>query len=291
MPELPEVQTIVNDMTTAGLCGATIVEARVYWPRTIADGAVREFCRRIEGAAIVTIERRAKYLVMMLSNGMVWLVHLRMTGRFGILSPGERIGPHARALMRLDDRRRLIYYDTRKFGRFYLTDRPDTLLDRLGPEPLSPRFSARALANRLSDRKGRIKPLLLDQRFIAGLGNIYVDEALWTAGIHPLRTVDTLHWDEIRALHRAIRSVLRRGIRNAGTALGSGQANFKSIGNRQGTNATRLKVFRRTGLPCPRCGRAIERLIVSQRSTHVCGNCQQVSKNEMDEHQVITRKP
>ena len=284
MPELPEVQTIVNDMNVAGLCGATIVEARVYWPRTIATGTVGEFCRRIRGHTIDAIGRRAKYLVMMLSDGMFWLVHLRMSGRFAILSPGERIGPHARALLRLNDRRRLIFYDTRKFGRFYLTDRPDTLLDRLGPEPLSPRFSARVFADRLGPRKGRIKPLLLDQRFIAGLGNIYVDEALWTAGIHPLRTVDTLRWQEIRALHRAIRKVLRRGIRNAGTALGSGQTNFRSIGNRQATNATQLKVFRRTGRPCPRCGRAIERLVVSQRSTHVCGNCQQVATNVMDEH-------
>ncbi len=275
MPELPEVQTIVDDMHAIGLCGATIVDAQVFWRRTIATGSVDAFRHRIRGRVIEGIERRAKYIVMALSGALFWLIHLRMTGRFQIESPGNRPGRHARAILKLNDRRRLVFYDTRKFGRFYLVTSRESILGGLGPEPLASNFSAKALADRISRRKGRIKPLLLNQKFLAGLGNIYVDEALWTAKIHPMRPAETLRLSEIRSLHRAIRQVLRQGIRNAGTTLGYGQSNFSSIRRSRGGNADQLNVFRRTGQPCPRCGQAIVRLIVSQRSTHLCIRCQQ----------------
>jgi formamidopyrimidine-DNA glycosylase len=274
MPELPEVQTIVDDMHAVGLCGATIVDAQVLWHRTIATGSVDAFRQRIRGRVIEGIGRRAKYIVMTLSGELFWLIHLRMTGRFQIESPDNQPGRHARAVLKLYDLRRLVFYDTRKFGRFYLARSRKSILSGLGPEPLAPNFSAKALADRISRRKGRIKPLLLNQKFLAGLGNIYVDEALWLAKIHPMRPADSLKLPEIRGLHRAIRQVLRQGIRNAGTALGSGQSNFSSIRRNHGENAGQLKVFRRTGQPCPRCGQAIVRLIVSQRSTHLCVRCQ-----------------
>jgi formamidopyrimidine-DNA glycosylase len=276
MPELPEVQTIVDDMHAVGLCGATIVDAHVLWGRTIASGSVNDFRHRLQGRIIQNIDRRAKYIVITLSDALFWLVHLRMTGRFQIGPSDNPPGCHARVVLTLKDRRQLVFYDTRKFGRFYLTTSPESVLGELGPEPLAPNFSAKVLADRIGRRKGRIKPLLLNQKFLAGLGNIYVDEALWTARIHPLRTANTLKFSEIKGLHRAIRQVLRQGIRNAGTTLGAGQSNFSSIRRNRGGNADQLNVFRRTGLPCPRCGQAIERLIVCQRSTHLCSRCQQV---------------
>jgi formamidopyrimidine-DNA glycosylase len=274
MPELPEVQTIVDDMQAAGLCGATIVDAKVFWARTIASGSAAAFRRRIQGRVIQKIDRRAKYIVVTLSGQLYCLIHLRMTGRFQIETFDHPPQRHARVVLTLKDRRRLVFYDTRKFGRFRLTPSPESVLDPLGPEPLARNFSSKVLADRIGRRKGRIKPLLLNQKFIAGLGNIYVDEALWRAKIHPMRTADTLNGAEIRSLHRAIRHVLRQGIRNAGTALGGGENNYRSILRNRGENAGQLKVFRRTGQPCPRCGRAIERLMVGQRSTHLCRRCQ-----------------
>jgi formamidopyrimidine-DNA glycosylase len=274
MPELPEVQTIVDDMHAVGLSGATIVDAHVLWERTIATGSGDDFRHRMQGRIIQNIDRRAKYIIITLSGALCWLVHLRMTGRFQIEPPDNPPGRHARVVLTLKDRRQLVYYDTRKFGRFYLTASPESVLGELGPEPLAPNFSAKALAARIGRRKGRIKPLLLNQKFLAGLGNIYVDEALWTAKIHPMRTANTLNLSEIRGLHRAIRQVLRQGIRNAGTTLGAGRSNFSSIRRNHGENADQLNVFRRTGQPCPRCGQAIERLVVCQRSTHLCVRCQ-----------------
>jgi formamidopyrimidine-DNA glycosylase len=275
MPELPEVQTIVNDMHTAGLCGMRIVDAQVFWLRLIATGSVDAFRRQIQGRTIDHIDRRAKFIVFELSGGFYWLVHLRMTGRFRIESSGQGNYQHVRAVIELNDRRSLLFYDTRKFGRFYLTSTPDSILGSLGPEPLAPEFTARMLADRIDRRRGQIKPLLLNQRFISGLGNIYVDEALWAAQIHPTRTVDTLSDREIRSLHRAIRHVLRQGVRNGGTTLGSGLNNYTSITRSRGGNAPHLKVFRRTGLHCPRCGDTITRMVVAQRSTHLCMKCQQ----------------
>ena len=278
MPELPEVQTIVNDMRAVGLCGETIADVQVLWDRTIASGSVDAFRHCIQGRVIQEIDRRAKYIIITLSGELFWLIHLRMTGRFQIESCGNPPGPHARAVLTLKGRRRLVFYDTRKFGRFYLTASPESVLGGLGPEPLAPNFSAKALADRIGRRKARIKPLLLNQKFLAGLGNIYVDEALWTAKIHPMRTADTLKLSEIRRLHRAIRQVLRQGIRNAGTTLGTGRSNFSSIRRNRGGNADQLNVFRRTGQPCPRCGQTIERLIVCQRSTHLCLRCQRARR-------------
>ena len=210
MPELPEVQTIINDMHSAGLCGLRIVAAQVIWPRTIATGSADAFRRRIQGRTIDHIDRRAKFIVFALSGGLFWLVHLRMTGRFQIEPSGEGNYQHVRAIIDLNDRRSLLFYDTRKFGRFYLTCTPDSILGNLGPEPLAPDFSAKTLADRIDRRRGLIKPLLLNQQFISGLGNIYVDEALWAARIHPTRTADTLSVHEVGSLHRAIRHVLRQ---------------------------------------------------------------------------------
>ncbi len=274
MPELPEVQTIVNDLNGSGIVGGQIVKARVFWEATIASPSVVDFPAQIVGRRFQAIRRRGKYIVFQLNDGWVLAVHLRMTGRFSVASSAVKHMPHVQVVLEMSDGRSLCYHDTRKFGRFYLTDRPDRLLEALGPEPLASGFTSKKLVLAIGNRKRQIKPLLLDQRFIAGLGNIYVDEALWAAGIHPLRRSDTLSTEEICALHRAIRRVLRRGLENRGTTLGRGEGNFYSLGSARGANEKQLKVFRRTGQPCLRCGHVVQRIIVGQRSTHLCNECQ-----------------
>jgi formamidopyrimidine-DNA glycosylase len=177
-------------------------------------------------------------------------------------------------VLTFDDGRELRYRDTRKFGRWRLVRDPAQHLAHLGPEPLSPAFSAARLREALHGRKGMLKPLLLNQSVVAGLGNIYVDEALWDAALHPRQPADTLGADDVRRLHAAIRRVLRRGVRAGGTTLGRGKTNFRGLGERRGRNQRALRVFRRTGQDCPRCGATIERMLVGQRSTHLCPRCQ-----------------
>ncbi len=277
MPELPEVQTIVNDLIDAGLVGRRISAIAVRWPGVVDGMPAGSFRCRLTGGRIQAIYRRAKFIVWQMVDQAHVLVHLRMTGRFHFATPSSRYLKHEHIAFRLDDGRQLRFHDTRKFGRFYLKVDPEALLGRLGPEPLDPGFSAKRFGVHLDGRRGMIKPLLLNQRFIAGLGNIYVDEALWDAGLHPMRTADTLRQEDVRRLHRAIRKVLRRGLNNLGTTLGTGATTFYSLSRNRGRNKDELKVFRRTGDPCPRCRHPIERLVVGQRSTHICANCQPLS--------------
>jgi formamidopyrimidine-DNA glycosylase len=274
MPELPEVQTIVDDLLAAGLPGATVTAVAVHWPRSVAGLNVCEFAERLSGRRISGIRRRAKFIVFDLAPDWHLLVHLRMSGRLLLVAGGGGRAAHQHVIIALDDGRELRFHDPRKFGRMYLLAETGERLGRLGPEPLARAFTARRLAQALGGRKRALKPLLLDQSFIAGLGNIYVDEALWDARLHPCRRADSLAANEAIALHRAIRKVLRRGLRNNGTSLGAGQSNFNSIGEKPGSNREALRVFRRTGLACPRCRTPIARIIVGQRSTHICPHCQ-----------------
>ena len=276
MPELPEVQTIVNDLNAANLIGISISSAKVFWSRTIAEPAQKVFCQRIRGQKFTSIRRRGKFLVFELNEGYALLLHLRMSGRLHLVSAKVPRSKHEHVILSFDDGRQLRFHDPRKFGRLHLLKDPERILDRLGPEPLEPGFTANVLAKSLSPRKRLLKPLLLDQAFIAGLGNIYVDEALWEAKLHPCRSAATLAPTEIKALHRAIPKVLKRGLKNLGTSLGTGETNFYSVAKHRGRNKDRLKVFRRTELPCPRCKTAIERIIVGQRSTHICKKCQRI---------------
>ena len=226
MPELPEVQTVVNDLNAANLIGITINAARVFWPRTIAEPSAKLFCRRIKGQKFTAIRRRGKYLVFEVSDGHTMLLHLRMSGRLHLDSADTPRNKHEHVILGFDDGRQLRFHDTRKFGRLHLLKDPNRILDRLGPEPLASGFTAKTLAERLKHRKRLLKPLLLDQTFIAGLGNIYVDEALWEAKLHPCRLAASLSTSEIKVLHRTIRRVLKRGLKNLGTTLGDRQRQF-----------------------------------------------------------------
>ncbi|MGD9182357.1 MAG: DNA-formamidopyrimidine glycosylase [Desulfobacterales bacterium] len=274
MPELPEVQTIVNDLKTAGVEGTKIRSAKVFWSRTIAEPSAKLFCNRIRGKSVSAIRRRGKFIVFDFQNGDNLLIHLRMSGRLHLVSNNLSRKKHEHVILSFTDGRQLRFHDTRKFGRLYLTAEAEKILDPLGPEPLASGYTQKIFAKSLSPRKRMLKPLLLDQTFIAGLGNIYVDEALWEAKIHPRRIAASLTKSEIRALHRAIPRVLKRGLKNLGTSLGTGKTNFYSIAKHQGRNRDELKVFRRTDLPCPRCRTKIQRIIVGQRSTHICPKCQ-----------------
>jgi formamidopyrimidine-DNA glycosylase len=276
MPELPEVQTIVNDLNAANIVGKTIIGAKVYWSRTIAVPSASAFCRRIKGKKILAIRRRGKFVVFDFNKKDHLLLHLRMSGRLHLVPCDLPRKKHEHVILSLTDGRQLRFHDTRKFGRFYLTSDAGKILDRLGPEPLATGFTQKNFAQRLSPRKRLLKPLLLDQTFIAGLGNIYVDEALWESKIHPCRIAASLTRSEIRALHRAIPRVLKRGLKNLGTSLGTGKTNFYSIAKHQGRNRDELMVFRRTDQSCVRCQTTIRRIIVGQRSTHICPVCQKI---------------
>lgn len=273
VPELPEVQTIVNDLHAVGLPGRRITQVLVRWPRTVLPMMPQAFAAAVRGRRVEAVDRRAKYIRIWLDNDTVLFGHLRMSGRLQMRTAADPIDKHEHVVFSLDDGRQLRYYDPRKFGRWYV-EAPRHLEDRLGPEPLSPGFGPTQLGQRLAGIRRQIKPTLLDQSVIAGLGNIYVDEALWQARIHPLTPAGELSGPALTALAKAIPLVLQRGLRNLGTSLGTGKANFYSVASRAGRNRDELRVFRRTGLPCPRCGTAIQRLVVGQRSTHICTLCQ-----------------
>ena len=185
MPELPEVHTIVHDLNVAGLVGTTIAAASVFWPRTIAFPSPRAFCKTIKGKKISAIRRRGKFLVFDFEKGHHLLIHLRMSGRIHWVNTDSKRLKHEHVILSFDDGKQLRFHDTRKFGRMYLVENPQKILNKLGPEPLAGDFKFKKFAERLHKRKRLLKPLLLDQSFIAGLGNIYAYEALWESKIHP----------------------------------------------------------------------------------------------------------
>ncbi len=277
MPELPEVQTVVDALIAQGLPGRRIRRVCVHWPKIIAGMPAVDFCRRARGCVIGPITRRGKYIVMRLSGDLTLLIHLRMSGRFNWSPAASPRLKHEHVVFELDGDHSLRFQDTRKFGRMLLTATPQRILDRLGPEPLDKGFTRQRLAGMLGACRRQIKPLLLDQQFLAGMGNIYVDEALWQARIHPRQISNTLDQPAIVGLHRAIVQVLQKGLQNRGTSLGRGQTNFQSPRRDPGGNAQTLNVFRRTGQACPRCSVPIVRLVVGQRSTHVCPACQRLT--------------
>ncbi|MCE9613549.1 MAG: bifunctional DNA-formamidopyrimidine glycosylase/DNA-(apurinic or apyrimidinic site) lyase [Lentisphaerae bacterium] len=274
MPELPEVETVVRGLRHGGLIGRRVQSVTVHWPRTIAMPSAAEFSRRLAGTCITAVTRRAKYIVMTLSSTDIITVHLRMTGKLLFARTGAPRNPHEHIILALDDGRELRFHDTRKFGRWHLVSDATQVLGHLGPEPLSAAFTPAILAATLRRHRRMLKPLLLDQTVVAGLGNIYVDEALWEAALHPCQSTHAVTTEQAARLHAAIRTVLQRGIRSQGTTLGSGATNFYSVAGRRGRNQDGLMVFRRTGDPCPRCQTPIQRLVVGQRSTHVCPVCQ-----------------
>jgi formamidopyrimidine-DNA glycosylase len=282
MPELPEVETIARSLRPA-LIGRRIESAEIRWARTIAAPSIRRFKQQIKGQVIRDVGRRAKFLHIRLSASHL-LIHLRMSGDLQVREGKARPEKHDRLIIVLShsplqasspgwdkggsELTRLVFSDARKFGRVWLTDRVETVTSHLGPEPLSAAFTPQLLYDRLHARRRRLKPLLLDQTFLAGLGNIYTDEALHLAKLHPLRSSETISRRQAQNLHGAIRSVLKQGIRRNGASI--------DWVYRGGEFQNHFRVYDRRGEPCPACGTAIKRLVVGQRGTHVCPRCQRM---------------
>lgn len=274
MPELPEVETYVRELAPE-LTGRTVLAARVHWPRTIAAPLAETFPDAIRGLRFTTFDRRGKYMCLGMSDDFTLIVHLRMTGKLLVQRGDVPAAAHTHVLVDLDDGRTLHYVDPRKFGRIWLTQTPETVLAKLGPEPLGDAFTVAGWQQALQGRSASIKALLLDQSLVAGVGNIYADEALFRARIHPARPGGALDAAEIAALHAAIREVLAVAITHQGSSLGgSSLQNYLRPGGTPGGFQEAHAVFRRTGLPCPRCGTVIERIVLGQRSTHFCPACQ-----------------
>lgn len=269
MPELPEVENYRRDLQKL-LVGRRFTGVYIDWPRQVAVPDVETFKARLPGQVIMQVGRRGKYLVFYLSRDFL-LIHLRMSGRLYVELASAPPDPHAHVVFRLDGREELRFRDPRKFGRVYLVDDPQCVVGKLGPEPLEEGFTAERLAEMLARRRGRIKSLLLDQEFLAGLGNIYADEALYAAGIHPLRPANTLDREEVQRLHIAIRATLLKAIEQRGTTFDSF---YLDVRGQPGRYQTRLAVYDRAGKPCLRCGTPVQRMVVGQRSTYFCPQCQ-----------------
>lgn len=301
MPELPEVETVAAELH-ARLPGRRIEGVEALWPRTIGHPSVEEFGAALAGLRVQSVSRRAKYVVIQVgsaeptrsrearlkethpgegefaethcADGARLLVHLRMTGRITIEPASTPRDPYTRLALRLDGGDELRFADTRKFGRWYLLqpgeEAPMPSFAALGPEPLEPEFTPEVFAGRVAARRGNVKGALLDQRLVAGLGNIYADEALFRAHIHPRRTLQSLRPAEIAALHEAIVTVLQRAVERGGTSFSDYRTTWGLLGGYQ----EELSVFRKGAAPCPACGTPIERDVIAGRGTHYCPRCQ-----------------
>ena len=280
MPELPEVETIARKLRPQ-LLGKVVQEVELRWPRTLALPSPRKFKELIKGQEIKEVTRRAKYFILHLSDFSL-LIHLRMSGDLFIKESKIEPEKHDRLILKLfprpsseqsvsikeNDLSNLVFNDTRKFGRVWLTANPEEVLGKLGPEPFSRNFTPDWLHTALHSRRRQLKPLLLDQTFLAGLGNIYSDEALNLAKLNPLAASDSITAKQAEALHAAIRSVLKEGIRRNGASI--------DWVYRGGEFQNYFRVYDREGKPCPTCRTKIQRIIVGQRSTHFCPKCQTV---------------
>jgi formamidopyrimidine-DNA glycosylase len=284
VPELPEVETVARDLRPR-IVGATIVGVRSWWSRTIRTHEPQAFAAAIAGRRIEGVGRRAKLVVLGLSGGGTLTIHLKMTGQLFVVSATTPADPYVRLALELADGREIRFRDIRKFGRVGLYER-DAASSRLaaadgnleafaglGPEPLDPAFTLAAFRRLIRRRKGRLKPLLLDQSFLAGVGNIYADEALWAARLHPLRSATSLRPADERSLYRELRRVLAEAIERRGSSIDDYTAP-----DGDGSMQELLSVYQRTGEPCLRCGRPVRRIVIGARSTHFCSWCQRLPK-------------
>jgi formamidopyrimidine-DNA glycosylase len=273
MPELPEVETVRATLAPV-LTGRRLDRVDILDTRLVRPFEPLAVAAELEGERIEAVERRGKYLVFRFESGRSLLIHLRMTGSLrhaANLAPAD--DPYRRAVVRLDDGSDVMYRDVRRFGTWLLLEPGELepyLAERLGAEPFSTEFTPRRFAARLANRRAPIKAALLDQRTLAGMGNIYVDEALWRARIHPLRPAGDLGPDEVRRLRAAVRRALEAGIARQGATL----RDYAKPDGGRGRMQEEFKVYGREGDPCDRCGTPIEKTRVAGRGTWYCPNCQ-----------------
>ncbi len=274
MPELPEVETVVRGLRPV-LVGRTIDSMWVNWLRTVQTPAPEEFAQRVRGQKVMQINRRAKYIVIHLEHDYL-LVHLKMTGRLYVADYDEEndADKWVHVKFGLDENKELRFSDSRKFGRVYLTNDLAVITGGLGPEPLEDVFLSDEFSARLRKRNKVIKALLLDQTFVAGVGNIYADEALFRAGIHPLRLSSSLTDVEVETLYTMVRVVLNAGIDHEGASINW----YRKPDGTKGSSQDHFFVYGRNGKPCVQCGTTIEKIRVAQRGTHYCLSCQPLAK-------------
>lgn len=274
MPELPEVE-VVRRTVWPRIAGRTIVGARIDEPRLPRNIDPAALEGELRGRVFTRCRRRAKYLLFSLSGRVGFVLHLRMTGQLVYVAQGDggEDGSHVRMTLTLDEGR-LELRDARRFATLDWVEGPSfthlPFLQRLGPEPLAPSFTADRLAEQLARRRAPIKSALLNQACVAGLGNIYADEALFRARVHPLRPASELSPEEVQRLHRAVQQVLREAVRRGGSSV----RDYRNGAGEPGTFQTRLQVYGRQGQPCPVCGRSIELVRVAGRSSAFCEGCQ-----------------
>jgi formamidopyrimidine-DNA glycosylase len=273
LPELPEVQTTINELKPF-VIGKRIEKVDVIANKTIAEPSVDGFRKGLAGRKIAALNRRGKHLIFEMDNGMFLIVHLRMTGSL-ILKPAfAEPEKFIRVVISLNSGTAIHFRDVRRFGRMWLVKDKDTVIGKLGPEPLTPEFTPEVLGQILDNRKADIKSLLLDQTLIAGIGNMYADEALYYARIHPLRAANSLNRKETQQLHIAIQKVLNQGIRHKGAST---ETYIRPEGSK-GEAHLEFRVAHQKGKECPVCGGPVERIVVHQRGTFFCPKCQKLRK-------------
>jgi formamidopyrimidine-DNA glycosylase len=283
MPELPEVETTARGLRQRIVGKRVIKVCGIDWPRMLPNTTAEVLRDALVGRTVEAVERRGKLLLLCCEGQVIVAVHRKMSGNLVLCDADAAPKAHTHLLLSFEHGTQLRFVDPRKFGRVYLfwsaAELEAFLNGRLGPEPLS-ELDEHVLGTLLRNRRGRIKPLLLDQAFLAGLGNLYADEALWEARIHPLRTADSLAPSEVSRLAAAVRQVLALAIERRGTSLSS----YRDAEGDLGENQAYLNVYGRgpsrgrPARPCPRCGTLISRLVFGQRSSHFCPECQQLSR-------------
>ena len=267
MPELPEVETVKNEIAPH-ILGRTVTGVTLPWSGIVRGPAPDEFIRRITGKIIKSINRHGKYLLLTLTHGEFLVIHLKMTG--ALITGNSELPKHTRAIIHLDNGQNIYFRDPRKFGVLKLIKDPSEIYHKLGPEPLEDEFTPAVLTTRLKGRKAPIKAVLLDQKFLAGVGNMYADEALYAARIHPEKTAAALTKTEIKKLYDAIRQVLRDGLANKGASI----VNYQRPDGSAGTAHLQFKVAHAMQKTCGICGGEVKRIVVRGRGTYFCPVCQ-----------------
>jgi formamidopyrimidine-DNA glycosylase len=269
MPELPEVEATVRYLRER-IAGTTVIGSQIFWQRTVATHSPKGFKAALEGVSLKDVTRRGKFIVVhgCGRQSLFLCIHLRMSGSLDVVAQSSPLSSHDRVAIELDNGKSIRFNDTRKFGRIYLCQDVATVLGKLGVEPLEESFTPALLHQLLQQRSTRIKPLLLDQTVIAGLGNIYVDEALWKSHIHPTTPAHRISLGQCGALHQAIVETLSEAISLSGTDFGDGVVEGGMYSPH---------VYGREDEPCNRCATAIKKITVAQRGTHLCPRCQRSS--------------
>jgi formamidopyrimidine-DNA glycosylase len=276
VPELPEVETTVNDLKPF-VVNKKIENVDVLWNGNIAKPSVEQFRKGLTGRKIISLTRRGKLLIFELDNGEFWIVHMRMTGSLLLKKADEEPEKPVGVIVYLDNRTAIHFRDMRHFGKMWLVKNVKAVTGKLGPEPLEPEFTAGVLAKILRNRKTEIKGLLLDQNLIAGIGNMYADEALYASRIHPMRAASSLTNSEVKRLHEAIQKVLNQGIRNKGAST---ETYIRPEGVK-GEAHLQFQVAHQRGKDCPVCSGPIERIVVHQRGTYFCPKCQKLPRRRI----------